>query len=179
MTAVVECQWTRTLGEFFEGSSLDEAPTKQELLDDALALALGEDTGCLGEEELADHVEVMWLQGKLTELLAAAKSRIRDLEQERGAEGTNWFPESFVSQLQTQVVAVTQERDTLKSDVAVFQGSTFASKRDLASKIAHLQVHNKRLRDALLAVRDGGNFHAAPRLRKQIDAALAEEEKPA
>jgi hypothetical protein len=41
--------------------------------------------------------------------LTAAKSRIGDLEQERGAEGTNWFPESFVSQLQAQLQSVQAE----------------------------------------------------------------------
>lgn len=128
------------------------------------------------------------------EQLGAAEARVRELEQERGADGTNWFPESFVSQLQSQLAAVTQERDTLKSDIGVYAKcqdklqSRFVQlrarnkERDAwegiagqnAEAIAQLQARNIKLREAIQTfLSDAGRWGATYTI---LHAALTEEE---
>lgn len=56
------------------------------------------------------------------------------------------------AQKAARLQAVTRERDRLQQDVNVYQGSTFADKRDLAKTIANLQARNRALVDALLQI---------------------------
>jgi hypothetical protein len=69
VTNVIEAQWTRHLEEALREAAAngDALPVgKEELLQDALAVALGEDAGCLDEEELIESVDLLWVR----ELLA-------------------------------------------------------------------------------------------------------------
>lgn len=108
-----------------------------------------------------------------TKLECDLQARITELEQERGAEGTNWFPESFVSQLQAQLQAVTQQyNEQFKAASELAQAVTrmdgrlqaVQKERDLLvitnkttddfanskfGDVAQLQAHNKAMRKAL------------------------------
>ena len=60
-------QWTRNI-EPLESDEDAEFPTEDELVLDALALALGDDTGCLNEEDedFRERVDVLWLEDLLS-----------------------------------------------------------------------------------------------------------------
>ena len=68
----IRCQWTRNIKPL-ESDPDAEFPTEDELVIDALALALGEDTGCLSEEDddFRERVDVLWLE----DLLSMADSK--------------------------------------------------------------------------------------------------------
>ncbi len=109
--------------------------------------------------------------------LEKAEARIRELEQERGAEGTNWFPESFVSQLRAQLQAVTQERDVLRGSTCMH-----SSPRHNDDIVSRLQARNQELESAL---RDADATLApcnclcdVTRTREIIRAALAHKPSP-
>jgi hypothetical protein len=67
VTNAIRLQWTRNI-EPLESDEDAEFPTEDELVLDALALALGDDTGCLNEEDedFRERVDVLWLEDLLS-----------------------------------------------------------------------------------------------------------------
>jgi hypothetical protein len=81
VTNAIAGQWTRNLELWVEGCTEEEAPTEQQLMDDALSLALGYDTGCLDDEEFDERVDALWLGRKLS-AWGAAEAKVAELESE-------------------------------------------------------------------------------------------------
>lgn len=64
----VGAQWTRNIEPLQDEDS--EFPTEEELLSDALALALGDDIGCLDEqdEDFSEKIDVLWVRKHIVAL---------------------------------------------------------------------------------------------------------------
>jgi len=65
--------WTRNI-EPLNGDSEAEFPTEQDLITDAMNLAMGEDIGCLSEEDsdFREIIDVLWLEDLLKSALQTA-----------------------------------------------------------------------------------------------------------
>lgn len=66
----------------------DELPTEEELVDDGLAIALGDEIGCLSEEDddFRERIDVLWLEDKLAAVLPSEPSTPGSTEND-GAQG--------------------------------------------------------------------------------------------
>lgn len=70
----IRLQWTRNI-EPVESDPDADFPTEDELVVDALALALGDDTGCLSEEDedFRERIDLLWLEDLLRSRLQEGK----------------------------------------------------------------------------------------------------------
>jgi len=83
VTTAISCTYSRSL----VGGDLEDI-NEQELIDDALAIALGDEIGCLTEEECpAENIDLLWLEAKLA---AAPEPKVIPASQKED-EGTNWM----------------------------------------------------------------------------------------
>jgi hypothetical protein len=66
VTNTIGFMWTRNL-ETLRDDPDEIFPTEEELLQDALGLALGEDIGCLDpeDEDFADRIDLLWVRAQL------------------------------------------------------------------------------------------------------------------
>jgi hypothetical protein len=66
VTSTISSMWTRNI-EPLESDPDAEFPTEDELVIDALALALGEDIGCLDEkdDDFRERIDLLWLEDQL------------------------------------------------------------------------------------------------------------------
>jgi hypothetical protein len=66
----IGASWTRNI-EPLNGDPEAEFPSEQDLMNDAMNLALGEDTGCLSEDDsdFRERVDVLWLEDLLKSAL--------------------------------------------------------------------------------------------------------------
>lgn len=202
VTTAIECQWTRNLEQFLDGCAFDESPTKQELLDDALSLALGEDTGCLGEEDLEEHVDVLWLQRKLAELIEPLQAQLAAVQNERDKalqfaaddasgrwnrmkiaeieadtlrEQLTATRKEFASQydgLESQLAAVTQERDRAQDSLRIANVSLSES----LPGVAQLQAQLAALKDLVLELERERNTLAARIIYRETQPAAVTQE---
>jgi hypothetical protein len=74
VTDTVRLQWVRTLADAFADKvDADDSPTEEDMLRDALNLALGDDIGCADEddEDFRENTSVYWVEDKLSAYRAA------------------------------------------------------------------------------------------------------------
>lgn len=64
--SVVRVQYSRA-----DLCCFEDAPTEDEMVDDAIAVSMGEEQGCLDEDEMtAENVDVLFVEKQLQEFLA-------------------------------------------------------------------------------------------------------------
>lgn len=86
VTDTITLQWIRNIADALPDKvDADDSPTEQELLEDALALALGDDIGCMDEDDddFRERVCLYWLEDKLTVGILSKGS----MDRERVLEG--------------------------------------------------------------------------------------------
>lgn len=80
VTNAVQSLWTRQI-EPLDDDPDAEFPTEEELIIDALSLALGDDIGCLDEkdEDFRERIDLLWLEDLLAESVAPPSVAMQDI----------------------------------------------------------------------------------------------------
>jgi hypothetical protein len=83
VTDTITLQWIRNIADALSDKvDADDEPTEKTLLADALALALGDDIGCMDEddEDFRERVCLYWLEDKLAARAHEPQKEINDAE---------------------------------------------------------------------------------------------------
>jgi hypothetical protein len=89
--------WTRNIEELQDSDA--EFPTEEELIIDALSLALGDDIGCLdpNDDDFRERVDVLWLEDLLKRELALKAPAVVEGEPMTCCEGSAPLSDCYVS----------------------------------------------------------------------------------
>jgi hypothetical protein len=117
----IRSQWVRTLWEL-EGNPDAEWPTEDSMVQDVLGLALGEDTGCLSEEDedFRERVDVLWLEDLLARHLAPLPAEVgeEDMQCEGcGDKVDELIEDEGMNMLCKQCAALDQPNSAIRAEV--------------------------------------------------------------